>query len=418
MRTHSFDYITGTMRVPVAAPESWSIDGLDAFYKDPNHPEWGGTICRILYHESIHFWQFFSSGYLANLLAEDWIRVKKFDEEKVITPTKGHIEKHFTKADSYPFSAAELTECWARYWDVHTRSPLQIIQEDEVLSRDPQVQKALSTIDPRYPTRYTGVMFDTFMSEGKDSKSYAQPYRWMLEVSTTGSRFVNSLFPALVTTAFGSPDPVRVFCETFYLIEHSPQLKNGLMAHMNSNIHFNWFYNWGNIIHVVNQLMHEAKMPLFTSGVDVIERGPLKTHPIYQLYAKRIKKLFAGLLLFSFGAESPGAITIKEEDSTKFVDFMERDVYSKHTWIAFGLPGQPNYRAYLGHYLPPPCIHFSNMTYYAYETPQLYETDDKKEEFKTVEAFKQLIDGLNEQVRKYKNAKKAMELGLPVDTFN
>ena len=420
MRTDCFYYLTGSISISAEAPKSFEYHGLDEFYRNPNYPEWAGKVCRLLIHESIHFWQFFSSGYLANLLADDWLRVKKFNDEKIVAATAGNVEKHFKKENGYPFSASELTECWARYWDVHTRNPREILQEDEVLSGKPEIHKLLnSAIDINYPQRYSMALFDTFMSEGKDCKSYAEPYRWMLTASTSGSRFVNTIFPPLIHGAFGSPYPVQLFCEAFYVIETSKQLKRDMLAHMNANIHFNWFHNWQVVINIINQVVLKMKMPQYTSGLQVIERGPLKTHPIYQMYSGRIRKLFTALTLFSFEAKPIKEIKISEEDSAEAVEFMERDMCSKFGgWIAFGLPGQPNYRGFLGLHIPPPCIHFSNMTYYAHETSQIYHTDNKHEEFATEEEFKYVISELNEKVRRFNNAKKAKELGLPLDRFN
>jgi hypothetical protein len=70
-KTNAFVWLSGTVTIPVRAPEEWATDGLVEFYKDPNKPEWGGTLCRVLYHESIHFWQLLSSAYLANASQEE-----------------------------------------------------------------------------------------------------------------------------------------------------------------------------------------------------------------------------------------------------------------------------------------------------------------------------------------------------------
>ena len=419
MNTHSCDYLGGTISIGVNAPNNWSVHGLNDFYKNPNDIQWGGKLCRVLFHESIHFWQFFSSGYLANLLADDWARIQRFEKEKIIVPATDYANNHFKKANHYPFSAAELTECWARYWDVHTRNPREILKEDETLTCEPEIKKLLnSSLNEGFNPGYTMQLFDTLMSKGKDCKNYAAPYRWMLNYSTSGSRFVNTVFPALMHGAFGSPNPVQLFCEAFYLLEQSKNLKKEILDNTNSNIHFNWFYMWHVVIKVIKNAISKLKLPNYTSGLQVIQIGPLKTHPIYQVYLTRVQKMFMALQLFSFEAKSTGKIDNSEEYSLKHVDFMERDIFNKFRWIAFGLPGQPNYRGFLGHYIPPPCVHFLNMDYYAHETPQLYYSDNKHEEFNNDEELKNIINSLNERIRKYKNAKKANELGLTFDIFD
>ena len=68
---------------------------------------------------------------MANRIAEEWLRLRAFEEDGVIKP-KGRISSHYyEKIGEGKFSASELAECWARYWDVHTRSPAQIIREEE-----------------------------------------------------------------------------------------------------------------------------------------------------------------------------------------------------------------------------------------------------------------------------------------------
>jgi hypothetical protein len=58
----TFDYLSGTLRVKAAAPEDWKdLDELP-FWEDPNNEKWGDTLCRVLYHETLHFWQILSSG--------------------------------------------------------------------------------------------------------------------------------------------------------------------------------------------------------------------------------------------------------------------------------------------------------------------------------------------------------------------
>ena len=61
------DFLTGTVSVGVDAPSELLEEPeklLPDFYRDPNNPRWN-SISRILYHESVHFWQIYSSGYIA-----------------------------------------------------------------------------------------------------------------------------------------------------------------------------------------------------------------------------------------------------------------------------------------------------------------------------------------------------------------
>ena len=68
----TYDYLSGAATIPVVAPEQWKKEKFYEFYARPNDEEWGEKLCRILFHESLHFWQFLSSSYIASLVAEDW----------------------------------------------------------------------------------------------------------------------------------------------------------------------------------------------------------------------------------------------------------------------------------------------------------------------------------------------------------
>ena len=121
-----FEYLTGVINVPATAPAKLVDDGLDQFYLEPNDEEWGASLCRVLYHESIHFWQLFSSAYVANIVDHDWIRLQHFRDTGQVQPLGERAQEYGVRDEGMPFSPRELLECWARYWDVHSRSPAAI----------------------------------------------------------------------------------------------------------------------------------------------------------------------------------------------------------------------------------------------------------------------------------------------------
>jgi hypothetical protein len=112
-------------------------------------------------------------------------------------------------------------ECWARYWDVHTRNPARIIEEDQI----PVVGPALLRIQQGNIDGYTAEAFDLFMQKGKNSEFYSAPYRYMLERSDGDSAFANIAFPILVFHAFGSPDPVGLLQKS---LEHALEVGNSM----------------------------------------------------------------------------------------------------------------------------------------------------------------------------------------------
>ena len=88
---HTFDYLTGTVRVLAACHPDLAADLLP-FYVHPNDDRWGEHLCRVLYHESIHFWLFISSAYLANIVAGEWLRLETFrDTGRVTSASKCYV---------------------------------------------------------------------------------------------------------------------------------------------------------------------------------------------------------------------------------------------------------------------------------------------------------------------------------------
>ena len=162
-----FEYLTGSVTVPASAPAQWQDEGLEEFYRAPNDESWGAPLCRILYHESIHFWQLFSSAYVGNLIADDWRRLEHFRVKGEVRPFSQEARQYEVCAEGLPFSPRELLECWARFWDVHTREPHRIIRDEGYPAEE---IKRLEVIDPYSGTiSYTHEAYDFLMQGGPSS---------------------------------------------------------------------------------------------------------------------------------------------------------------------------------------------------------------------------------------------------------
>jgi hypothetical protein len=397
----------------VAAPPDWQNDGVTNFYQNPNNAAWGQTLCRVLYHESIHFWQFLSCGYIANLVGEEWARLLDFENSGRIRPHSNLVQNYRRRLDDRPFSAGELAECWARYWDVHTRSPALIIREDGI---DVPPGEPLEFTEPGregHPPSYTGRAFDTFMQQGRDAALYAQPYRWMLQQASGHSAFVAITFPAIVHSAFQTPDPIGVFCQSFERAVQSPVIRQGINRR-SGNINVDWLNSWTAVQgEVVASVIVDRGLPSGTSGFDVISRGPLRTHPIFPEYLEKGHSL-AGHLNTIKVAQGSGPLP-------KELPEMERyalaDMPSRDRWVVFGLPGQPDYRYLLGRALPPPRIAFANFMYFA-RRPVLRRLMEEHQGQEAVEeTYETRFQDLDRRIRRFRAAEKAVSLGLPPNAF-
>jgi hypothetical protein len=399
-----FDYLIGSIDVPAIAPENWKKEGLSEFYQNPNNPKWGSTICRWLYHESVHFWQFLSSGYMANLVATEWNRLIRFKETGEIDEISSTVIEHGKKRGN-PFSAGELVECIARFWDVHTRNPVEIIKDEEIKV---ETSNLLERQSFNKQTDYSNIAFDTVMQKGKDCESYAEPYRWMLSQTEGNSYFAALLLPAVAHFAFGNPYPVTVFCNAFETACKSHKFHEEVEKHKTGSINIDWVQFWLLIKEIVDKEF-QRPLPSFTTGLQVISRGPLKTHPIYREYLVKASSLVLRLNLpFTFRKD----LNIIEEKEAQFlIDHAKID-----PGLVYGLPGQPVFRYLLGSLVPPPSIKFENFMYYS-DRPVVFRNTEINRGINAEATYKGHSKVLEDQVRQFRQAEYAVSLGLDPKHF-
>jgi len=404
----SFDFLTGTVRVDADAPAEWEDAHELPFWEDPNEDAWGAGLCRVLYHEAVHFWHFLSSGYLANLVGGEWVRLTRFEETGELPPVHATVQDYAAERADRPFSPCELVEAWARYWDVHTRSPAAIIAEEDISDADPS-----SWIIPR-PSgdgleAYRGEAFDLVMQVGTDCAVYGRPYRWLLERFDGRSGRAALLFPMLVNAAFACPDPVRVFCEA---VERTAPGAPGLFEHTvpSGQINLDWLVLWGEVVQtVLAPLVAELGWPVPTPGLDVIQRGPLRSHPIYAEYLLKVKpRGFVRMYRPTARSQMPN----DELEARLLVDAVEAVELAP-----FAFPGQPFYRRMLGALVPPPKIEFRNLTWSAPRPVELVMEARMKGEAGVADDFGTRSKEVEQRVERFRAAEKAAELGLPLDAF-
>jgi hypothetical protein len=311
-----------------------------------------------------------------------------------------------------PFSTQELTECWARYWDVHTRNPATIIEEDQIHVADP----ALLRTQQGNIEGYTSEAFDLFMQEGKDAELYAAPYRWMLDQCDGHSAFTNIAFPILVFHAFGSPHPVGLLQKSLERALKSELIWQGVTGR-SRNINLDWLNNWAVFIgEAIEPARRDLSMPNFTAGWDVIARGPLGTHPVYRPYLVRIRALFR---LASLGKAEPP----KERSLQAVYAYAVADLPTRDPVCIFAFPGQPEYRLTLGEYVPPARVRFDGFTLHAERSPgasavakvaaMMGQTVSEEDV-----TFKPVFDEFDPRLRRFRGAEYAVSVGLPSTTFN
>ena len=217
-------------------------------------------LCRLLYHESLHFWQFLASEYISKLCDEDWRRLKHFEDTGKRTPPSETSRNYGIRIGDSPFSASELVECWARFWDVHTRGPINIIEDEKIVIPSDLVD--LLEVDGSY----TNLAYDYLILHGKDCEHYANPYRWALNEAFRNSRFVQCVFPTIIYYSFASPDPVSFFADAFKLAINNKQL-NTLIRGLPPSVNLSWLIIWQDVYrNVIFPMLFKSGRRKFTSG--------------------------------------------------------------------------------------------------------------------------------------------------------
>ena len=405
-------------------------------------------LCRILYHESLHFWLLFSSAYIASLVADEWNRLLHYEQTGVLSPPTDTVRDHALVLPDNPFSAGELVECWARYWDLHTRGVDRIVREEGIT--------VPSGIELRGQHGYTGAAYDLVMVNGEDCAVYGRPYRWLLE--RWRSRLAALIFPVIAHAAFSTCRPVTTFCCFGSLLsskfeKNAVTLQQKKIAQFESAatgvVNLDWLKCYGMIVDalvrpwlevfhkpIVDWLMEykfdasdgllrppsSSQMPMLADGLSIIRTSSLKSHPIFSEYASAF--LTPGWVEGLVNTISSAlAYDKRQEYKNALVTFARASPA-----IMLALPGQPPYRYLLGHVMPPPRIAFRNLTWYANrpvplrltsvfqflsQTPP--RTDSKADDFNNT--YKEQSELIEQRVRRFRAAEKAISLGLPPNTF-
>jgi hypothetical protein len=451
MPANHFEYLSGTITVNADAPEDWQprrsiitgqlySDKLP-FWSDPNNDAWGVQFCRVLYHESLHFWLCLSSAYIASLVAAEWDRLLHYEATGVLQPPGDLVRDHSITRAPNPFSVAELVECWARYWDVHTRGPAKIIHEEGIPVDDP------ATLRRQYGSfsTYTGVAFDTVMQVGEDCAIYGRPYRWLLE--RVGSRAAALIFPIIAHAAFSTPRPVEMFCRCATerpssIGDEAARLRaaklDQFMNEATGVVNLDWLRGYGLLVDAlvrpwaelieaperawlqgyglivdtfVRPFSEGMEIPVVPNGLSLIQTSSLKTHPIFSEYPSGFStRVQAFLDLHTTAIMSP--------DNPHAEAYLETSVGFARVspMILLALPGQPCYRFILGNLVPPPRIIFRNMTWYAMR-PALLRFQPLRAGEELEETYEYRSETLAERVKRFRAAEKAVSLGLPPNAF-
>ena len=172
---------------------------------------------RTLVHESIHYWQQLSQGYLLRLAEEDWKRMLEWERNggpASVGPYRAH---YYEPEGRHGFTAYQLCECFARFWEVLRAGPAKVLADAIGDARKKGRAREVNAdwkeaVRPGAPSDRT---FDLAMEA---SGSYGLPYAVARRVLDRESGLV--IFPFLAHFALKTSRPAHFF--ELFLDEAAP----------------------------------------------------------------------------------------------------------------------------------------------------------------------------------------------------
>lgn len=237
---------------------------------------------RIIFHETVHYWQQLGQGFMAKIVLEDWNRLLHFEKDKVLEATGPFRMEFVRKHNVSDFSAQDLQESLARFWDVHVIGPQRLLEIDFV---DPRrrideffkeqyfaFKKKGMIVHPEHGG-YSDLAFDMAMEAS--AGSYAKPYQYIRE------RFnpvvTGTLFPLAGHFALQTEKPIDVFLKVIDVV--APLLEQLPRGRAINDL-------WKACYQLIRDQSLKVARQIGIGGLEltaaVITNSPLRDHPVYR----------------------------------------------------------------------------------------------------------------------------------------
>lgn len=338
---------------------------------------------RQLFHETVHFWQYLASGYLARLVEEDWDRLVAF-EQTGRTTREAPRRVHFIRPHpEHGFSPRDLVEASARYWDVNVIGPPDLIELELHAGRhtfSPEFVERFEALKAkgllRHPEHggYSSDSFDLAM-EGPGG-GWAKPYsvlRQRLPQKATGA-----LFPVVANLALQTADPVGTFA---FLMSGAPSLDAALPSGKDIALLWRWCYDF--VQPLLDELPAEERLG---NGIRVAAAGSLDRHPLWNWLIKYTLRAAAEI-----GAA--GSASMDWETA------VQRGIGS----LAFALacPGDLESRGWLVPLLAPPLVQFADHVEWTPARDAAASVQATPSELTTLDQIVEITRDVNERWRNF-----------------
>ncbi|MDJ0969157.1 MAG: hypothetical protein QNJ06_04595 [Kiloniellales bacterium] len=252
------------------APSAYS---LEAFFNPKTfHPRQS----RVLFHETVHFWQYLNSGYLMRLVEEDWSRLTHFENTGEFLSAAPCRRHYMTPDETHGMSPRDLVEVFARFWDVQVIGPPELIAMDieegktgeGIAERYREMERRGSLRHPAHGG-YSWESFELAM-EGPGG-GWARPYAMLRQ--SLPMRAASVFFPIAASLALKTSDPIRAYV---FLMSGTGDLENVLAPVDTPHKMWRWCDDF--LSDVLGHLEDEI---LLGNGIKVAGEGPLGKTPYW-----------------------------------------------------------------------------------------------------------------------------------------
>jgi len=336
-------------------PISLVID-VDFEYTDPSplvlrHPAKHRPVTsRIVLHETIHYWQHLSQGFLVRMAEEDYGRLTTF-ESTGEAPEPGPYRNEYLRRDTETgLCARDLHECLARYWDMHVLGPPLLI---ELEFQDPRRNHSSDFVAGYHKLKdqgliispidggYSDISYDMAMTAA--AGNYGKPYLMLREMYP--SVVAAGLFPLAGYCAMMTDNPLLLFKN---LISTVAPAFFDIRPH--ATIEDVWESRFGKVMRMAVQLARTDGGSGLDFGITAYQESTLhQEYPHGWLHhtqdmcikllqnSKKVREIEANGKQF-------------DKQAVAWADFN----------FILACPGVPNNRSFLCEWLAPPCVRFSN----------------------------------------------------------
>lgn len=305
---------------------------------------------RIILHEAIHYWQHLSQSFSVRMAEEDYQRLTAF-EKTGDKPDPGFYRQEYGRCDPQTgFSACDLHECLARYWDMHVLGPSLLIEmelRDPKRKHSPQFTtkyhqlKKRGLITSKADGAYSDISYDMAMYAA--AGNYGKPYLMIRE--SYSSSVAAGLFPLAGQFAMMTDNPVPFFKR---LVQAAAPIFLDLGP--NQVIEQVWETYFPQVIGLAISLAKEENDNGLDSAMTAYNEGSLQQEYPHG-WVKHMINMCIGVL----------------ESSERVTELIAAGHPTDAQTLALALfnyiltcPGVPDNRSFLCEWLAPPCVRFQD----------------------------------------------------------